>query len=292
MTSLGRWQAARLRGPLRTLLRKSRSILKKPITMLRLEENMKIYVYSIPKSGTYFIADFLGRVGFTNTGYHVMANYFLDTHSVDLAVNASTPAAVMKSASFVQTLRLVPPRGVAFGHFPAPYLPDLIPRYTFICAYRHPRKTLLSEFVDFRFRRTDIDWLASDAVISDQDAFCLYLERHGPSHMRIFSEMLGVATLVQDELFVHMDPQRFHFVNFDHVLADSKAMTQLGRRLGVSADDARRAYAETLSAETKTKATNIGIDRNALWSPAAERAYRDLGAEAYVKRGKALGWAF
>ena len=42
------------------------------------DEKMKIYVYTIPKAGTYFIADFLGRIGFLNTGYHVMANYFLD----------------------------------------------------------------------------------------------------------------------------------------------------------------------------------------------------------------------
>jgi hypothetical protein len=251
---------------------------------------MKVYIYTIPKAGTYFLADFVSRLGYRDTGYHVSQNKVLDTAKFDMDTNARFPSRSMVRQSFMKTLKGLQDGDLAFGHFPVPMMAWMFPDFFFICAYRHPRKTLMSEFIDFRFRREDVRWLSQNEIADDQDAFVAYLERHGEVHMSIFSQMLGISLLRQEPLCSRFQTDRFHMLNFDAMLKGNDAAQDLAARLGVGAEEAVRALEATKAAETKTKATGLEIDRDALWSDKAEVAYARLNAEAYVTRGRELGW--
>jgi hypothetical protein len=252
---------------------------------------MKVYIYTVPKAGTYFLADFVERLGFKNTGFHVSKSSFLNTKQLDLKRNSEFPGVVVKFQGFMKTLQNIADDEIAFGHFPVPLISWAFKDFRFIGAYRHPRRTLVSEFIDFRFRRKDIDWLSHQAINSDQDAFSEYLERHGSIHMSIFSELIAVSMLYNDELVTSYQPDRIHFLNFDSLLNSPGEAENLARYLGKDAQAGINALTATLAAETKTKATNIDIDREALWSVRAEAAYQALRAEEYVRRGRELGWS-
>jgi hypothetical protein len=251
---------------------------------------MKVYIYTIPKAGTYFLADFIARLGFHNTGFHVNQKKFLNTAKFDLETNARFPSRTMERQSFMKTLRDMNDGDLAFGHFAVPLMAWIFPDFFFVCAYRHPRKTLMSEFIDFRFRREDIAWIARDMIPDDRDAFAAYLERHGEGHMAIFSQMLALTVLRNEPLCGRFQTGQFHMLNFETLLKSPEAAVDLAERLGVRAKPAMEALEETKNAETKTKATGLDIDRDALWSDRAEELYARINAEAYVKRGRELGW--
>jgi hypothetical protein len=251
---------------------------------------MKVYIYTIPKAGTYFLADFIARLGFHNTGFHVNQKKILNTAKFDLETNARFPSRAMERQSFLKTLRDMKDRDVAFGHFAVPLMAWIFPEFFFVCSYRHPRQTLISEFIDFRFRREDIAWIARDAIPDDRDAFSAYLERHGEGHMMVFSQMLALTVLRNEPLCGRFQTGQFHMMNFESLLKSPQVAIDLAERLGASPERAIEALEETRNAETKTKATGLDIDRAALWSDRAEELYATINAEAYVARGRELGW--
>ncbi len=251
---------------------------------------MKIYIYTIPKAGTYFLADFVARLGFHNTGFHVSQTSVLNTAKLDMETNARFPSRAMEQQSFMATLRNMTDGELAFGHFPMPLMAWLFPQFFMICAYRHPRQTLMSQFVDFRFRREDIKWIERAQIPDDRDAFCAYLERKGEGHMAVFAQMLAITVLRSEPLCGQFQTNQFHMLNFDDLLKTPQVAIDLAGRLGILPDRATEALEETRNAETKTKATGLKIDRTALWSDRAEQLYHNINAEAYVTRGRELGW--
>ena len=127
-------------------------------------------------------------------------------------------------------------------------------------------------------------------IPDDRDAFCAYLDRHGEGHMAVFSQMLALTLLRNEPLCGRFQTAQFHMLNFETLLKSPQEAIDLADRLGIPAGRATDALEETRNAETKTKATGLDIDRAALWSDRAESLYEKLRAEAYVKRGRELGW--
>ena len=252
---------------------------------------MKVYIYTVPKAGTYLLAELIARLGFVNTGYHVNQQKFLNTRKLDPETNIRFPSRAVEKQIFVRTLTGMQDGEVAFGHFPVPLMGWLFPAFVYVCAYRHPRETLVSEFIDFRFRRRDVRWIAPKAIADDAEAFREYLTRHGPGHMTVFSQMLGLTLLLNEPLCARFqEGAKFHMLSFDRLRTDPAEAERLARFLGVDAALARPALAGALAADTKTKATDLDIDRAALWSDGAEALYAALSAEEYVQRGRELGW--
>lgn len=251
---------------------------------------MKVYIYTIPKAGTYFLADFIARLGFRNTGYHVSQGEFLNTLKGDRDTNVKFPGRVSEKQFFMKTLRGMNDGELAFGHFPAPIMSLLLPDFSFVCSYRHPRTTLVAEFVDFRFRREGVKWIRPDQIKDDRQAFCAFLERQGPAHMVVFSQMIGVTLLANEPLFKELTADRTHILSFDALLSDPAASRALVAALGGNPDMAAQILADTKNADTKTKATNLDLDRDAFWTDQAEDLYHKLGGDAYVARGRELGW--
>jgi len=251
---------------------------------------MKVYIYTIPKAGTYFLADFIGRLGFRNTGFHVNQNRFLNTAKFDVETNAKFPGRAMEKKLFIKTLRDMNDGDLAFGHFPVPMMAFMFPDFFFVCSYRHPRQTLISEFIDFRFRREDLKWLDRETIPDDKMAFATYLEKHGENHVSIFSQMLGISLLRSEPLCKRFQTNKFHMLHFEALLKDHKVAEDLAVALGVDPALAADALEKTKMADLKTKATGLEIDRDALWSDQAEELYQRINADAYVIRGRELGW--
>lgn len=250
---------------------------------------MKIYIYTIPKAGTYLLAEFLERLGFENSGFHVAQYYYLDTHALTLKVNSQTPEVARVDRFFVGTLQSMPEESVAFGHLPIPLAGWAFPSFNFIFSFRHPRKTLVSEFIDFRFRRKDIDWLNFEVIPDDRKAFSAYLRNHGPIHMSIFSDFVACSTLFNDPFFQRYTPERSIFVNFDTFLKDPSEAVRIAEHFGRDAATGLAAREAALAAETKTKAVDLEIDRDSLWTAENERLYEDLGVFNAVERARSTG---
>ena len=248
---------------------------------------MKIYVYTIPKAGTYLLAEFLGHMGFENTGYHIDLDGYLETKALSLEVNVKTPEATRVNQSFINTLEGMPDNSVAFGHLAVPLVPFLgwkLPGFSFVCSYRHPRKTLVSEFIDFRFRRKDIEWLSFDAIADNAEAFGQYLTHHGPIHLTIFLQFVAYSTLFNDSLFQSCNLERSIFVNFDSFLHDPAEALRIANFLGCAPAIGMAAREAAFAAETKTKALDLEIDRDSLWTTENEQIYATLGFFDAVER--------
>lgn len=257
---------------------------------------MAVYIYSMPKAGTYFLAKLLESLGFEDTGFHIDRLEYLDTRSQPPEVNTATPAKARVRRFFVPVVRELTERQVAFGHFALPLNPAVLGddgRY--VCAYRDPRATLVSEFLDFRFRRTGVAWALPAAVPDDKDAFVAYLKRHGVTgHLAIFREFVLLRAMLASPLASPHLVRACHFVNFDHLRGDAQAVVPLARFLHVALDlaQAERHLAQTLAAETKTKATGLSIDRNALWTDEAEAIYARSRFPQIRRMAENLGLAF
>ena len=236
---------------------------------------MKTFLYTTPKAGTYLIAAFLERMGLENTGYHISKQDYLDTRSLSDEDNVSQPNKASVRQHFGITIAGLRDGQLAFGHMSLPLLAWALPDFRFVCAYRHPRRTLLSEFIDFRFRRRDVDLVSRERIADDREAFGAYMRDHGPIHMAIFRRMVETADLFRRPRFKAFPPEAVLFVNFD------------GLREGRA--DPATAWAEAMSSETKTKANALDLDREAFWTPENEALAQKLQIDAAVARGRAAG---
>jgi hypothetical protein len=250
---------------------------------------MKLYIHTVPKAGTYLLAAFMENMGFDNTGYHVSQDNYLDTRKFSLDENAKTPSITIEQQYFVILLRGLSDNQMAFGHLPVATLSWALPRYRFICAYRHPKKTLLSEFIDFRFRRLDVDFVSRSLIKDDAEAFVHYLNKHGPTHMTVFSGMIATATLFNNPVFIRYHADRVVFINFDDFLQTSGPAHTIAQHYGLDEKRVDDAWQSALATETKTNATSLKIDRDALWSAEALAAADKLDLETYVDSARAAG---
>jgi hypothetical protein len=254
---------------------------------------MKLYLYTLPKAGTYFMAELIGQLGYRNTGYHVERLRYLDTHSLDAKTNREFPLAARTDVACFDLLRTLADGDFAFGHYEAAAFPDVLTDFKFICMYRHPREVLVSEFIDFRFRRKGVPWALPSAIPDDVEAFAEYMRRHARHPQKILSKMLGVQSRVLDPLVPSHDPKRYLFLNFSDVMKRPEApLRQLATFLEVDEVKVREAYQAALDAETKTKATDIRIDRASLWSHAAEVEYARLNFYGLASDAYRFGWTF
>lgn len=255
---------------------------------------MAVYIYTIPKAGTYFFAALLERFGLRDTGYHVSRDSFLDTKKHSLEENARTPGVAKRSGSYLQILRNLGEDDVAFGHFPAPLVWRALPQsMKFLCAYRHPRQTLVSEFVDFRFRREDVPWVSRAAIADDAEAFAEYLRRHGTtSHAAIFQSMLLHQQNLQFELAGPKEQKASIFVNFDRAMRDVNVILHIAAFVGrdLTHAEAKAALAATLGAETKTKSSDVKLDRSAFWTTATEALYQNSKFPQIEMVARSVGW--
>jgi len=238
---------------------------------------MSVYIYTLPKAGTYFFAELLSNLGLNDTGYHLSRFSYLDTKAYSLEQNAATPGVAKIRKFFVPVVRKMQDNDVFFGHFALPRNLHVAPTHMkYICSYRNPEKTLVSEFIDFRFRRTDVGWLSREKVPDDFEAFELFLERHGLGpHLSIFKKIVVYHGTINHPLEDPEEREKVYFANFETVLKEPDMVRQIAEFLGISLQEgaAEAIHQKTLLAETKTKAVDLEVDRDLLWTDRARAIY-------------------
>lgn len=104
--------------------------------------------------------------------------------------------------------------------------------------------------------------------------------------------MYTVYMLCTEDFAIDYTPDKIHFINFDEVLRAEKYILNVLKNFLPNETDTKSillAIERVKQKETKTKATNIRIDRNELWSNEAEQVYDFLGFEKFLDKAKALG---
>ena len=238
---------------------------------------MSVYIYTLPKAGTYFFAKLLSNLGLNDTGYHLSRFSYLDTKAHSLEQNTATPGVAKIRKFFVPVVRKMQGNDVFFGHFAVPRNLHVAPVHMkYICSYRNPEKTLVSEFIDFRFRRTDVNWISRENVADDSEAFETFLEHHGLGpHLSILKNIVVYHSTVNHPLVDPEERARVYFANFETVLKEPDMVRQIAEFLGISLQEgeAETILQKTLLAETKTKAVDLEIDRDLLWTDRAREIY-------------------
>jgi len=252
---------------------------------------LKIYIYTIPKAGTYYTAEVLSQLGFGNTGIHVESfRSCLMTLELDMDTNREKPGKAQNFVNAIDVVDNAPDNSFLFGHCPLHLLASAFSEVKFLCCYRHPRQTLFSEFWDFRFRRTDIDWLSPQAIPDDRRAFVTYLERHSPVQYEISATFTDLAESVQNPHRKSRNPERFILVSFDDLRYNPQMIAEVGKHLGksVSIKEAHAIIQRVQVTETKTKA-NYDRQPESFWTPEAETAYARAGFPELERRMQAAG---
>lgn len=267
-------------------------IYRRPIphwTEFNNNEGRRGYIYTLPKAGTYLIDEFLKRIGSHSTGWHIEYERYLDTLSHDSIVNRETPSKTTKNRLYLDSFRAIPYGWHAFGHLSPIHVPDLILRrgFSIVCAYRALKDVLVSQFVDFRYRRLDVDMVSLSSCPDVNIAFERYLKVSGPALYGIALQFLIYRELWSHDLyrsaFRSSAPLFFRFGDFLNEKEGPLVAARIAAHYGCEAAqlDIFRAWRLSLDAENKTKSVNemIDVDRAALWTDSALSVYRDIGFE-------------
>lgn len=255
----------------------------------------RAYIYTVPKAGTYLMSEFLTRLGLASSGWHVAQNKALHTHALDAETNRTEPSRAMVPTSYLSSFRKLPLGQHAFGHFNPLYVPPQLLHekdYRIIAVRRHPREVLVSEFIDFRHRRRDVDWVSETRIVDPAEAFCTYLRQHGPvirnicvSHLLLqhnaglpdYQELAGSAAVLFIEFSAFVSPT-----------GGRTAAWEIAQFLGArrSLGEVHQCHAGALASDNKTKSEGLHLpyERHTLWTAQAEQAYADLGFEALARR--------
>lgn len=247
----------------------------------------KLYIFTVPKAGTYFLAGLMSWLGWHDSGWHVAERFVLHTHETDLANNARDPLLVRREQPYATTLDLLPAGHLCFGHmnpmlFPAPHPAEV----AVLACRRRPRDVLLAEFIDFRFRREDhlVDFVSRRRIADDREAFAVYMRDHAPVIADILATVVTYRALRGTPTWTgtrRLAP--YLEVAFEDLMGATPLPTlrRLADCCGVSADDAKllQILAAAKAADNKTKSAGLALpfERASLWTAEAEAQYRRHG---------------
>lgn len=249
---------------------------------------LRAYIYTVPKAGTYLMDEFLSQLGMQSTGWHVSMNNFLDTKAHDAETNKTVPSTTSQARHYLATFRQVPVGSHAIGHFSPMFVPPSLLNslnYQIVAVRRHPREVLVSEFIDFRHRRSDVHFVSLEKLPDHVEAFEVYMREHAPVIRSICQNYL----LLQDNcrnLFYRQIMGRVPavFIDFKQFI-DKKNGPEIALRISRalnfthSPEEVKLRWQAALEADNKTKSADVELPyaRESLWSDKAIKLYEDMG---------------
>lgn len=245
----------------------------------------KVYIYTIPKAGTYLMSEFLSRLGIQNSGWHISENKYLDTKKFDDQTNKVEPSKTKVVRPYLQSFKRLPRGWHAFGHFnPLFVCAGELNKYRVIAVKRSLKEVLVSEFVDFRFRRADVHFVHRNVIPDSVKAFEVYMKVHAPIIKNIAHNFVLLERLQSDHDYVQLvGANRFHFVDFKSFLSPQTGPSlalDIARHVGVQVgqEEVCSIWQQALAADNKTKSDGVSMDveRDALWSQRALELYAQL----------------
>ncbi|EWS66450.1 Sulfotransferase domain protein [Hydrogenophaga sp. T4] len=250
-------------------------------------KKIKGYVFSVPKAGTYLMSEFLQQIGSQSTGWHISLNQYLDTLHFDNLTNKQTPSQTKKERIYIASFRQIPVGKHAFGHLSPLYVPPPILQrdYKILCAKRNPKEVLISEFIDFRYRRSDVAFVSKKNVPDSIKAFEIYMTDHAHVIKNICQNFVLLEEMAVNPIYQSLvGDQSFYFLDFKKFLSSEQG-PEIARKVSdffgahLTPEGAKMAWQAALDADNKTKSADAEIDipRDQFWSSVASQVYTQLG---------------
>lgn len=105
----------------------------------------RVFVLSVPKSGTYLIAKLLENLGLVDCGVHIATNHIGDNRFADEKVLRVEPGRYMVPIPMERSMPLIYPGQFAFGHIPCFAKEEFLLRdFKKVFSFRDMRDTIIS----------------------------------------------------------------------------------------------------------------------------------------------------
>jgi len=247
-----------------------------------------LYIYTVPKAGTYLLASILEEYGIRNSGYHIGFTGYLDTCSHPAETNRHSPSTTRTKQQYIKSFKQCAGQ-LAFGHLSPSFLPPGVFNATqVVVAFRDPFEVLVSEFNDFRFIRRDVRFCSKDAETDDSLAFGMYLQRQGPIIRDIMIEMSRYLDCFSQPMYAAKYAYSVPIVVNYNLLKDQNYLHSLNQQLAQFIPSHDKSFDSALKAAyrkpTKTKSNGYCFDVNLLWGNANQSMIKHLKLEQLHRR--------
>ncbi|HET6329049.1 MAG TPA: sulfotransferase domain-containing protein [Planctomycetaceae bacterium] len=234
--------------------------------------NHRVVVVSIPKSGTYLVAELLKTLGHRWTGMHLAETAYTDYSGSLLQEAREDPGRFARSEPLSTSLTRIHAGEFAVGHLP--FKPDVIEAtrpFRRLFVTRDLRSALISYM---RFMQTTgrlgARHLAWYSIPNPRQQCQVFLQTSASYMLKRFYEGMVGWSMLDGTL-----PVRFEDLTNGGAQA-TDAIESVAAFLGVANCDARAVLRTSLASETLTKSD--GLTRLAdYWSDEAERRFIEIG---------------
>jgi hypothetical protein len=232
----------------------------------------RVLVVSIPKAGTYLVAEVLKALGYRSTGMHLAETAYSDYHGADLDEARRNPVRFARSELLSQSLMRIAVGQFAVGHLTCKEeIVQATASFKRIYLTRNLRTALIS-YMRFltateRLGAKDSSWYA---IANPQPRIVDFLRTSAPILLgRLYKDLAGWSQ-VSGVLHVH-----FEDLMHEQEMAP-RVIQSIAAFLGLTACDAWRVLSSSLASDTITKSE--GLTQLAdYWSPEAERQFNAIG---------------
>jgi Sulfotransferase domain len=247
----------------------------------RIVTDHRVIVVSIPKSGTYLVAECLKALGYRWTGMHLAESAYTDYSGSALEDARRDPGRFARSEPLSIALERIRAGDFAVGHLPCKdEIIEATRPFKRLFLARDLRTALIS-YMRFlhstgRLGARQLPWYS----VADPRQRCLvFLQTSAPYMLKRFYEPMVGWSKLHGTLQV-----RFEDLTGDSARAAS-VIESVAEFLDVSSGDAHRVLRASLESETITKSD--GLTRlDDYWSPEAERRFLEIGgAELNARLG-------
>jgi Sulfotransferase domain len=239
----------------------------------------RVIVVSIPKSGTYLVAELLKAMGYRWTGMHLAETAYTDYRGSALEEARQDPGRFARSEPLNLSLARIRSGEFAVGHLP--FKDDVVQMtapFKRLYLTRSLRLALIS-YMRFlhatgRLGAKHLPWYS----IPDLRQRCsVFLQTTAPYLLARFYQGMAGWPKLTDALAV-----RFEDLTGDAERA-TRTIESIAAFLGVPIGDAQSILRESLATETITKSDGLTRFED-YWSPEAERRFIEIGGAELADR--------
>lgn len=239
---------------------------------------MKIFVITLPKAGTYLIAEILKKMGFEQSA-HISTHDIIDLKITDLDTLRANPDVYVKPTTFTRALEVVKPNHFAVGHIPCQEpIKEALLGWKKIFAYRNMRDIVISAVRYYsKIKHPRYDDLEKafyfKSLPMGEEKIALWMQLWGEEHVLLAKEM---APWLVDPSVMSVRFESLIGVNgSDHQLKSVKQIaTHVGKEL--ADEEAAKIITDSIATTTSTSTGKLS-DYKEWWTPNLETIYTEMG---------------
>ena len=246
----------------------------------------RIFVTTMPKSGTYYIGAILTSLGFENIHVHAGDAYFTDTRWLDdeeYEISGPLMNECNVALSYVAQTELVMPGQYLLGHMSAEVIGEIHEKKGYLLGIRDVRRALVSwvsrrKFLVEQFQARHFNTEPSGPLTAAE--LGEYLRTEGAAAIYFATECVA---MLQDALVV-----RFEELSARDRIKSANSVLSIAEATGCTEDEVFAALHQGYGMEGGTYSGGTGTARfGAVWTAENEGLFVDLGGDII---NEALGY--